>query len=335
MDWSKGYSASYYMTYVDPITWRDTGRVEITGGSIKRESSGLRESADIDCRVFSGERWIRVYLDVKQNGSAAHDALFTGLATSPNLGANGNHLSTGVECYSVLKPCDDIMLPRGWYAPSGADSGEIIKKLMSVTPAPVNVSLNSPMLKTYIVAEDGETNLTMLEKILTAINWRIRINGDGTINIIPKTTQSLALFDPATNDIIELDVNIEQDWFGCPNVFMAVADDLMAIAKDESNGPLSISGRGREIWQAESGAELAAGESVGEYAKRRLRELQTIIKTVSYNRRYVPDIMPDDCITLNIQSSDYSAVGLYKVKSQTINLGYNAQTSEVVSEVVA
>ena len=334
MDWSKGYSAAYYMALVDSATWRDVGRIEITGGSIKREPSGLRESADIDCRTLDGEHWVRVYLDVEQGGSQAHEALFTGLATSPELGANGNHLSTGVECYSVLKPCDDKMLPRGWYASAGVDSGIIIKSLLSVTPAPVEIADGAPQLKAYIVAEDGETNLTMLDKVLTAIDWRIRISGSGVIRILPKTLTPLAMFDPATNDVIEPSLSIKRDWFECPNVFMAIADDLTAIVKDESDGPLSIKSRGREIWQAESGAELAASESIGIYAKRRLKELQTVAKTVNYDRRYIPDLMPDDYINLNIQFPEYSAVGLYRIKSQTVSLGHNAKTSETVSEVI-
>ena len=57
MDWGKGYSATYYLTQVDPVTWRDIARIEITGGSINREKTGLIESADIDCTGYDdGER---------------------------------------------------------------------------------------------------------------------------------------------------------------------------------------------------------------------------------------------------------------------------------------
>ena len=48
MDWSKGFSASYYMAIVDKRTWNDISRLEITGGNISRYITGLRESADID-----------------------------------------------------------------------------------------------------------------------------------------------------------------------------------------------------------------------------------------------------------------------------------------------
>ena len=41
MDWARGYTSEYYMTVVDPATWRDISRIEITGGSIRRETDGL------------------------------------------------------------------------------------------------------------------------------------------------------------------------------------------------------------------------------------------------------------------------------------------------------
>ncbi len=34
-------------------------------------------------------------------------------------------------------------------------------------------------------AENAETRLSMIEKILAAINWRIRITGDGVIHVVP------------------------------------------------------------------------------------------------------------------------------------------------------
>ena len=329
MDWSKGYRATYYMAIVDPLTWRDIETIRITGGSVKREPSGLRESADIDCMGFSGEHWVRIYLDARQDGSDAHEALFTGLATTPTADHKGTYAETAVECYSVLKPCDDILLERGWYAPAGRSGGDAIAELLSVTPAPVEVTENAPMLTNYIIAEDGETNLSMIDRILTAMNWRIRITGAGTIQVVPADGEAVAVFNPLSNDVIEPEINIEADWFSSPNVFMAICDDLMAIAKDESDGPLSISGRGREIWQAETSADLTDGESIGEYARRMLKEAQTIAKTASYQRRYVPDLLPGDVVDMQISSA--GLIGMYRVEGQSITLGYNARTSETVS----
>ena len=147
MDWSKGYSATYYLAQVDPVTWRDIARIEITGGSINREKTGLIESADIDCTGYDdGERWIRVYLDARQNGAAEHVPLFTGLATSPEDEIDGTRVENALQCYSVLKPVDDVLLLRGWYAPRKSKGTDVIRKLLVPTPAPVVWEEGSPLL---------------------------------------------------------------------------------------------------------------------------------------------------------------------------------------------
>lgn len=333
MDWSKGYTSSYYMTLVDVATWRDIDTIKITGGSIKRELSGLRDSADIDCMGFVGEHWVRVYMDTKQDGASAHEALFTGLATTPKASVKGTYAEVAVECYSVLKPCEDILLERGWYAAAGRSGGEIIRELLSVTPAPVEIADNAPALMEYIIAEDGETNLSMIDRILQSINWRIRITGDGTIQVVPKPIVTSIAFNPISFDVVEPEIDIERDWFSAPNVFMAVSDDLTAIAKDETGGPLSISGRGREIWKADTGADLSSDESIGEYAMRMLKESQTVTRTASYARRYIPDLLPGDLVDMQI--ADVGMVGAYRIESQTVELGYGAKTSETAAEVVS
>ena len=117
MDWSKGFSATYYMSIVDPVTWRDVDRIEIKGGEISRSESELVESADVDCVRYdqSSERYVRIWLNTRQEGGrSSHIALFTGLATSPNRDINGILTTNKVQCYSVLKPAKDVLLQRGW-----------------------------------------------------------------------------------------------------------------------------------------------------------------------------------------------------------------------------
>lgn len=334
MEWNKGYSTSYYATKVDPKTWLDTERIEITGGSVKREPSGLRESADIACRYdVDIEQWIRVYMDTSQGGANAHTALFTGLASAPKNSINGVIIDKSLECYSVLKPCDDVLLPRGWYAAAGRKGGDIIRDLLAPTPAPVEIAEDSPALDSSIIAEDGETNLTMIDLILSAINWRIRIDGDGTVNIVPKAAEASARLDPISNDVIEPKVSVTADWYSCPNVFRAISDGLTAVAyDDDEDSKLSTEARGREIWSQETSVDLADNESITEYAARRLKELQTVAQTVSYDRRYIPDILPGDLILLAYPAQGLD--GLYKVESQSITLGYNAKTSEALTEVI-
>lgn len=340
MDWSKGYSASYHMTIVDPVTWRDISTVNVKSGQIKREDSGLMQSASIDCGDYPHgvEQWVRIYLTTKQGGDSERVALFTGLATSPDATISaGRHRLNELECYSVLKPADDIYLMRGWYAPTDISCTTLIEQLLSVSPAPINPSVEAPPLRTAIIAEDGETRLTMVERILNAINWRMRIEGDGTITLMEKrdtidTAREVAIFDPLEYDVIETKIKITADWFNCPNVFMAILEDMIGIARDESvNSALSVVNRGREVWMQESDCILSENETIASYAQRRLKEEQRTQQVASYDRRYDPRVMPGDVIRMHYPAQNLD--GLYYVSEQSIDLGYGAKTSEQIMEV--
>ena len=333
MDWSKGVSAAYVMQEIDPATWRDTGVIQITGGTIKRELTGKRESADVDCKgvEIGVERWVRIYLETQQDGASARTALFTGLATSPADEYEGNARSNTLSCYSVLKPCEDVDLPLGWYAPQNANGAEVIRQLLSVTPAPVFVEPDAPTLSDHIIAESNENHLTMIDKILTAIDWRIQIDGDGTIHVEPKPLEAVASFDPLENDMIETKVKVSADLYSCPNVYRATSGDVTGIARDEDpDSPLSIQNRGREVWKSESGVNLASTESIAQYARRMLKQAQQVKKAASYTRRYMPNVRPSDLIRMGYPAQGLT--GVYVVQSQTVALEYGAATDEQIME---
>ena len=336
MDWRNGFSARYYATVVDPDSWKDGERIELTGGSIRKVYSDLRESADLNCRNYfdTKEQIIRVWLDTRQNSNSSHIALFTGLSSSPNANINGRVESGALNCHSVLKPARDILLPRGWYAPVETDAVKLIRDLLKVTKAPITIDdsmTNGRKLKQSIIAESGETNMSMVEKLLVAINWRLRINGLGEISVEPYNSVPVAIFDSTWNDVVEPSITVKHDWYECPNCIRVVFGEEVATYKDsDSDTPLSISGRGREIWVEETNVVLNDHETLNEYAKRRLKEYQRVSTTVTYNRRSAPDIIPTDVISLNYPLQ--KLVGDYMVTSQTITLGFGAKVNE---EVVA
>ena len=328
MIWSKGYTAQCYVKTVDVATWRDVDRIEIYGGSVTRSDGTLIESATLDCTAYddTAERWVRVWMDTSQNGSSEHTPVFTGLATSPGRDVNGFLITNTVECYSVLKPAQDVLLARGWYAPAGADGAELVRQLLSVTPAPTVVEDASPILTAAYIAEDGESCLTMAHKILQAMNWHIRITGDGVIHIEPKPTEAAVTFDVVENDVIEPKLHLNYDWFSCPNVFRAVQGDASAVAVDDSPDSIfSTVSRGREVWKEEKGVKLNENESLQSYAERRLREEQIVAFEASYDRRFRPDITIDDVIYLHYPAQGMD--GNFRVTSQDIDLK-TGRTSE-------
>lgn len=335
MDWDRGFSAEYYITVVDPVTWRDTVREEIRGGSIKKELSGLLQSADIEkdksVTPDASEKWIRVWLNATQSGSTEHVALFTGLASCPEFTWKGFYPDNSYECYSVLKPCQDILLQRGWYAQAGTHSVSLIYDLLTdTTDAPVIAEQNSKRLQSSIIAEDGESYLSMVQKILVASDLRIIIDGKGQIHVEPTATDVKERFEYKTNDIVEPSITVKHDWYNCPNVFRAVDDDMTAIARDDSpDSLLSTVSRGREIWQEETNCDLADDENIAEYAERRLKEEQASEMSVSYRRRFLPELEPTDIVRLHYPELQID--GVFQITSQSIELSHGAFVTEEVT----
>ena len=335
MDWSKGLSASYKAFIVDPLTWKDTDPIDIISGSISKSEDDMRESADISVSEYSSskEQWIRVYLDARQQSSSYYGAIFTGLISSPGREMEGSVESNTLRCYSVLKPASDILLPRGYYVNYGTNTTALLKSLLKIIKGmPIEIEGTPPNLSYTIIAENSESNLSMVDKILYCIGWRMRIKGDGTIVISEPASEPSARFDPVDVDSLELKVNIENNWFDCPNVFRAVQGNFSATAMDnDPDSIFSIPSRGREIYFEETSANPYAGESLAQYAKRRLKEEQQVYMSASYSRRFDPDANVSDVISLRYPGQGLD--GLFYISSQTINLGYSPTVSEVAYKI--
>lgn len=333
IDWSRGITARYYASIVDPSTWRDTSNVEIISGSIKYTNSGVRGSADLECAVIDhdNEYWIRIYLEARQGGVGELVPLFTGIASIPDITYNGRLHNSKIQCYSPLSTAEKIYLPLGWFARAGSSGGSVIKDLLyEYIPAPLIIDDGSPALTQDVIAEKNETRLSMVDKILEAINWRIVLMGDGTIHAIPKETNQIsASFDHEFNDMFEMNVTISNNWYDIPNVYRAVGSGISSVAKDEDpNSRFSIQNRGREIWMQETDCILNNGEKISQYASRKLKEAQVVYKSVDYTRRFEPNIHVSDKVYLNYPEQNIN--GIFTIESQDINLKYAGQVSEQV-----
>ncbi len=332
MDWSKGLSASYNAYIVDPITWRDTDEIQIINGTISKSEDDLRESADISVLNYESdtEQWIRIYLNARQLHDSARCPIFTGLISSPTKDIDGNIQTNNLNCYSVLKPASDILLPKGYYVPYGTDVAYILRSLLSIIRGtPIDTEGVSRTLSQTIIAESNETHLSMANKILYFMGLRMYISGDGSIVVSETDLNPVTYFDANEFDSLETKLNIENNWFYCPNVFRAIEGDFSAIAiDDDPDSPLSTVNRGREIWMEETNCNFDIGESLAQYAERRLKEEQQVLITASYTRRFDPDVNVSDVITLMYPGQGLA--GNYYVTSQNISLGYSPSVSEVV-----
>lgn len=329
MDWEKGYSARYQLYRIDPKSWRDVERLELISGDIDLSSDGLLASMSLEAPALPTDRevWLRVYLDARQSGSEPERvALFTGLTGAPEVKYDHGSPTYSADLYSVLKPAQDVLLQRGWYAPAGLPGGIIARNLLEGY-APITIADDAPVLQSAIVAEDSETRLSMAEKVVSAMGWRIRLTGSGRIVIEPKPTAAAATFDATAFDVIETDVTVSRDWMSAPNVVRATVGDTVAVARDDSGAsPLSVKSRGREVWQESDDVSLSGTESLSEYAARALEEAQATAEKISYSRRFVPGVGIGDIV--RISYPEQGIKGRYRITSQGITLGYAAKTAE-------
>lgn len=330
MNWAKGFGASYHAYAVNRDTWEDGEEIPLTGGTVSRDASTeLVESATLDLTRSIGEIWIRVYLVAVQNGTSTRQALFTGLTSQPAKEREGRMVNYSADCFSVLKPAADVLLPLGWYALKGQDAAQIIKELLSPVPAPVHIQAESRYLDDHIVAESGETALSMARTIADAVGYQIRISGSGEIAISEYSTSPAVRFDEL-NDVLETEITETRDWYSCPNVLRVIGDGASATARDDDpESTLSTVSRGREIWAQES-LSVSSGASLSEYAVKRLKELQKPSRILEYARRYDPQVMPGDVVEMAYP--EVGLTGLYRVISQELELSYGCRTEEQVYE---
>lgn len=331
ISWSESYSTSTYATIVNPLTWRDTDRIDITSASIKRTDTELRHACDIVCPFYNNEDndiWIRIWMDVVQDGEVSHNAIFTGTTAPTSRDIDGLFITNKLTCYSVLQPAQEVLLPRGWYAPVETSVGDILRQLLSVSPAPVTIDDGLPDLKQAIIAEENENNLSMIDKILTVEGLQMSINGLGEIHIYKPDLDSYdIIYDSVLNDILECKVSETNDWYGCPNIFRASMDDVYAIARDDDpESRLSTVNRGREIWMEETDCDLNEDESLAEYAERRLKEEQRSSKTIEYNVRFSPEVSVGHIAFINYPAQKLS--GKFYISSQSIDIDESVTVSE-------
>ena len=328
MDWKAGYSSYFELKTVDPATWRDKDTLQLTGGSISRSLGD--SSAELNMTSDPGEKWIRLYLIARQEGDGARVPLFTGLTSVPEEQIKGTRKTYRVQCYGVLKPAEDILLQRGYYAAEGVNGAMLAAELLRIGPAPVSYGENAPALTEAVIAEGNETRASMARKIVDAIGWQIRIAGDGSVKIEAPPKEPTARFDIFEGDSIEPAVIHSYDWYGCPNCLRVISGDSVAETRDDDpDSSLSTISRGREIWQQETSVTLGDNETLSGYAVRRLKELQNPSRTVSYKRRYDPEVFPGDLIRLHYPGIGIQ--GLYRTGQQGVSIGKSCVTQEVVT----
>lgn len=340
IDWGGGYSARFKVFRVNEGTWADAYEVKgFTSISIDRDGTDdfpLLETGALTLDLSPEEEGIpsgyyRIAMLASQDG--VHEERYD-LATLLLEGNSGSlvHgvMETEIDGMSVLQPAKDRKISIGDYAPMGCDGAQYAAGLLKqCLTAPVYVN-GSFTLDDYIVFDTGWTYLKAAWTVLDAAGWCIRISGNGAVTIMEKpTVPSLTLDSVSGNHILTPDMSRKLDLSRIPNVYTAVSDTNVETAvNDDEDSPTSIIQRGREIDEVDTSPARVNGETLWQYARRRLVEMSTVFKTYNCVREYQPDILPFDLIRASLP--DLGFTGDMRVLSQSLKCDHGVQVSETL-----
>lgn len=331
MNWNQGYCSTWRLYSVDRATWGDGDEIKkLVSASVTKDSeSSLIEDADITIDGEPINGYVRLVLEANNTEGAARVDVGTFLVTSPKRSINGQLISIDLECYSVLKPADDKMLPPGWYFPEGGDpiagASELLGGVLQCPVIPSESDIKTDEVK---VAESNETILSMVKYLLTDTDYFIDINGKGEVTIKKKSDAIVVSFDTEDNDILMPDITDESDIFDIPNI-LRVSDsngNYETIVNDDENSSTSVKNLGWEKWSAEQ-LSLDSDESLLSKGAERLEELSKSTRKISYKREYNPEIKVNDMALYLLPHQ--GIIGSFRIISQSISIGAGATVSEI------
>lgn len=338
MDWTGGYSCEWHVSWVDPDTWADAGEVAgVTSVSIERDASTpLIETGDmsLDGEMGAWERWCRVSMVASQGAEREHVDVATLLFCSAEATAAYGTRTSSAEGWSVLKPCADLAMPLGSYAPRGCDGAARAAEILAeATPAPVTIE-GSFELSQHMVFDIGCSHLDAAWALLDAGGWCIQIAGDGSIRVTPKPTEPALSLDMAHAALLSPGVSDSLDLSGIPNRYTAIDGlDVGVATNEDASSPVSYQARGRWVDATDASPALVNGESLERYAQRKLDEASTVARTRSYTREWWPGVLPFSVVRGSLPSVGLD--GDMRVVSQSLSCGAGITVSETAEQEVS
>jgi len=303
IDWAGTYSVeSWRLMRVKPASWEDAEEIPgVTSASVKLDAGGrllLSGSIDLDADEpwQEAEAWGRLEVLVSQGGVAErHDVATMLLVPKPSAVRLGR-AKMSLEGQSPLQPAEDELLLAGTTAPMGADGAAWAAHMLSCCFCPVNVAGSFRMAE-HTVFEAGTSRAEAARRVLDAAGWCVQLAGDGSATIRPLPTEPAVTIDGAGARMIGTEVKADFGRAGVPNRYVATLDGMTATATDEDPASAtSHATRGRWVDKYDSNPDLASGEDVHAYARRRLAEETGAAGSRSFPGAWLPGITTSDVV---------------------------------------
>ena len=331
MDWNQGHTATFRLYSVNQSTWGDGDEIEnlVSASVTKDNESSLIEDASISIDGEPIKGYVRLVLEAKNTSGMAKVNLGTFLVTSPKRSINGVLTTIDLECYSVLKPADDKLLPPGWYFPEGGDpiagASELLSNCLKCPVEPAESDIRTDQVK---VAESNETALSMAKYLLDDTDWFIYIDGRGCVSIKKKPDNIVKMFDAYENDVLMPNITDESDIFDIPNILRVTdsSGNYETIYNNDEQSDTSIEKLGWEKWSSEQ-LSLDYGETLLGKGGERMEELSKTTRKINYSREFDPDVKLNDVALYMLPKQ--RIVGTFRIISQSLSIENGIKVSEI------
>lgn len=291
IDWGKGYASVTRVFRLDPNTWEAAGNLErVFSVSVECDCTDkvpLLQSGSmgVDSSEFT-PGYYRIETLATQGSSSERASIATLWFEASEYRNLGGRVEVSCEGRSVLWPASSRHMTKGSFVPAGADGAEIARELLSeCLDAPVT-AYGSFKLADNLVFSIGSTYLQAAWQLVDAAGWIISVDGDGNVGImqppyIPKDISELVLQD--VRDKVKTNI---------PNVYIAMNGD--EVSRAENDDPKSKTSTANMPINdiLDTTPTMLEGESLDEYAKRKLRESSEAEIERDYVRSFVPGIVP-------------------------------------------
>lgn len=244
MQYEYGYSSSWKLIAVDPLSWADGDVLgHVTEASATKSIDSDAPSVDSGNFSLSAPApevgsYVRLIMDARADGILSRVPIITGrVAPSSCTRMGALRLKSDVTIESVLKPAEDEQMDEGWYAPQGADGAAIARQLLrGCIDAPIEIATGDrPILKENVVAAN-ESVLAIVWALL-GDTWELITDGRGRVILRPRPQAPVAtvtdamlttkLTETTSDDILTL--NYTREWSDA-----IVIGDAVRIAGDSS-----------------------------------------------------------------------------------------------------
>lgn len=340
-DWTKSMIQTFEYYTVDPKTWKDVKRLDnVISSSITRDAeTETLGSASLSVIDSLDECYVRIYLVTVQNEITERFPLGTYLVQTPSSNFNGIIKNVELDAYTPLIELKENKPPIGYFVNKNSNTMDWVARLTRENlRAPVVDAYCDEILYSEFVANTDDTWMSFVSDL--AANAKFKIGLDELNRVIFEPVQELDTLQPvwtyndSNSSILYPDISMDQDLFGIPNVVEVICsygEDFYyeRVVNDDPNSPLSTVNRGREIVHRDTQPQITGNPTesqIKEYAKNLLKQLSSVVCTISYSHGYCP-VRLGDCVRI-----DYEKAGLKNIKAKVISQTIKCEPGCPVSE---